>query len=222
MEAQNVSQNIAEVQTPVLPRKKISICFHPTYLATQHFSIGAKKIIIGYNQFFDVCIALLNDRKSNFIELTTFGFSNFFLQCEKMFDAVQRELTKSSFNLEENITVKLSTKTNETTAVFDDNNRQVKISFTEKELLRLINYRNCFSHVIQKFIFSKGEVEKLYSDYTKICSETNANRLEPWNFPNLNNQTSKIDLVSLFYEIPNAMPSKLERDIYFNSIVPTL
>lgn len=194
---------------------------HPNYLYANYFSAFTKKIVVGFNISFDVKVCLLTEKSTNFIELSSFAFSNLFLKA----DQILLDLLKAQrivYELEENKVLKLTTNfKNETTAIFEDTFRQVKIAFTEQELREIIRIRNCLSYIIQNLCFNKAAVAQYYQAYVNYCVCNNVDSLEihHLNFAQVEFGFFNIDLPRLFLEIPLTLKSKLQKDIYFAGLL---
>lgn len=223
-----ISEEIEAPSDDTTPSTKVSsLPLHPTYLLSQLFNIQNKKIIIGYSPgSFEVKICIVFEKK--FIELSTAAFSSFFLNCEKIYRHHLKN-QKSTFILEENDghgkkLLKLTSKSNLTTANFEDTFRQVKIVFNEEELLLLVKSRFCLAYLLQSYLFNKNSVMSYYHLYVQNCISLGVKSLDNHGLMHASNEIKffNIDSYQLFYSIPIVMPFQLERDIFFQSVAPSL
>lgn len=212
----------AESEAVIKKKTRKVASSHPSYLYASYFAAFTKKLVVGFDSCLDVKICLTSEKSTSFIEFTSFGYSNLFLKA----DQILLDLLKSGrfvYELEENKLLKLSTTKNETTAVFEDTFRQVKITLTELEIRQILSIRNCLSYIIQNLCFNKAAVSQYYQAYINHCVSNNVNSLEihHLNFAQVEFGFFNIDLPRLFLEIPITLKSKLEKDIYFTSLIST-
>lgn len=210
-----VPQAIKKIKVPRV------VSHHPTYLYATYFTAFSKKIVVGFNNCFDVKICLLSDKSTSFVELSSFGFSNLFLKADQiLLDLLKSE--KFCYELEENKNLKLSTNNkNETSATIEDTFRQVKFVLTEDELREILRIRTCLGYVVQNLVFNKAAVSQYYQAYVNFCVLNNVDILEihHLNFSQCDFGFFNIDLPRLFLEIPLGLQSKLQKDIYFSSLI---
>lgn len=194
---------------------------HPTFLLANLYTFNAMKIIVGYTRQFDVKILLLTVKKASFVQLSPFGFTNLFLQCEKIYQDMQADVRKV-YSLEERKIIRLATLNKETVVCFEDIYTQHKINYSKDDFTRLMQYRQCLSYTVQNLLFNKGNVLAFYNSYIQQCLNFNTRALELHQMINFGNDMSPfpIDYVQLFHQIPIVMAYRIERDMQYASLIP--
>lgn len=130
-------------------------CFHPQYICSRSFSCHSKRILVSYNLSFETIISIIDDKRQQFIELSTFEFSNFVLQLSEILSRVSsKQRIKFKFG-ESKFFVCVATKN-----FFADQKRIVKIQFADCEICHLAKLCKIISLIAQKLLLRRFDNEK--------------------------------------------------------------
>lgn len=214
-EENNVKSNNESLSFDLHPP---NLKYYPQYFYIKCFNIQTKKILIAYNERMEVKFIINNEKKS--IEWSTFGFSNFFLQC----DTIKKNMisqTKSSYKIDHQKCIKNQTRNNENVLVIEDTEQNIKISFTESEIIIFMELRFCFCHLLSKYVFNRMNVIAFYQKYVKTCIQYQTKSLESYHLNQLDKEfcSFPFDVTQLFFEIPIILKDQLEHDIFCSSLL---
>jgi hypothetical protein len=211
-------ESTEETQAPIA----IRVAANPKYLLSSSYKIFDKEITVGFGVLdLETKVVILNEKRG-FLELNKSQWNEVSLRCNEVWKSLASSPSKKTvinFTTNESLRFKISRKNGVTTITLENLNKDMKIKMDIYEFENLVKLRNLITWTIGRYTCFNDQVKGFYDRYVETCFSMNVENLSVMEFFIPIHDTSSIDFLRLFNEIPVLCENKIQKDLFFKRLV---